>query len=183
MATHYTWIRLEIGLVRLDKGQKGWEDMEMYIERSASLDKEQEALWYFGGLRIIKTIEEQIDESCKIFEYVEPAGTVTYSYAPYQEDTAFYIVEGEMNFSSGNTSVRATPGTFLFLPRNVCFRSQVTASGPARLLTWTTSMGFAHRALNMGVAGQALVLSPPHMPEEEKMQQLTTMLRNTTQFI
>ncbi len=157
--------------------------MGTYIERSASLDKEQEALWYLGGLRIIKTFGEQINESCKIFEFVEPAGTLTSSYAPYQEDTAFYIVEGEMSFSSGSTNVHATPGTFLFLPRNIHFRSQVTASGPARLLTWITPMGFAHRALNMGVAGQALVLLPPHMLEEEKMQQLTTMLRNTAQVI
>lgn len=157
--------------------------MGTHIEGAASLNKEQEALWYFGGLRIIKAIEEQIDESCQIFEYVEPAGTLTYSYAPYQEDTAFYIVEGEMSFFSGSMSVHATPGTFLFLPRNVCFRSQVTASGPARLLTWTTPMGFAHRALNMGVAGQPLVLPPPHMPEEEKIQQLTTRLRNTARFI
>jgi quercetin dioxygenase-like cupin family protein len=157
--------------------------MEARITHSASLEKEQETLWYFGGLRIIKALGERTNGSCKIFEYREPAGTYISSYAPYQEDTAFYIVEGEAIFSSGGTTIHATPGTFLFLPRNVSFRYQVTRSGSARILTWTTPMGFAHRVMSMGNPGQALVLPTPHIFERERMQQLTTLLRNTAQTI
>ena len=150
--------------------------MEPYTERSASLDKEQEALWYLGGLRIIQALGEQPKEDCKILEYLEPAGTSTFSYAPYQEDTAFYVIEGEAIFVSGEATLHATPGTFLFLPRPVGFRSVVTSSGPARILTWTTPMGFAQQVTSMGNPGQAFVLSPPPLHESKKVQQLATFL-------
>ena len=154
--------------------------MEQCTERSASLDKEQEALWYLGGLRIIQVLGEQPKEDCKIFEYLEPAGTSTFSYAPYQEDAAFYVIEGEAIFVSGEVSILATPGTFLFLPRPVGFRSVVTSSGPARILTWTTPMGFAQQVTSMGNPGQAFVLSPPPLFEEKKVQQLAAFLRKTS---
>src|SRR5437879_5253568 len=73
--------------------------------------QEQEALWYLGGLRIIQALGEQPKEDRKIFEYLEPAGTYTFSYAPYREDTAFYVIEGEAVFSSGKTIAHATSGT------------------------------------------------------------------------
>jgi len=150
--------------------------MEPCTERSASLDKEQEALWYLGGLRIIQALGEQPKEDRKILEYLEPAGTSTFSYAPYQEDTAFYVIEGEAIFVSGKATILATPGTFLFLPRPVGFHSVVTSSGPARILTWTTPMGFAQQVTSMGNPGQAFVLSPPPLYESKKVQQLATFL-------
>jgi len=150
--------------------------MEPCTERSASLDKEQEALWYLGGLRIIQALGEQPKEDRKILEYLEPAGTSTFSYAPYQEDTAFYVIEGEAIFVSGEATIHAIPGTFLFLPRPVGFRSVVTSSGPARILTWTTPMGFAQQVTSMGNPGQAFVLSPPPLYESKKIQQLATFL-------
>ncbi len=150
--------------------------MEPCTERSASLDKEQEALWYLGGLRIIQALGEQPKEDRKILEYLEPAGTSTFSYAPYQEDTAFYVIEGEAIFVSGEATILATLGTFLFLPRPVGFRSVVTSSGPARILTWTTPMGFAQQVTSMGNPGQAFVLSPPPLYESKKVQQLATFL-------
>ena len=157
--------------------------MEPCTERSASLDKEQEALWYLGGLRIIQALGEQPKEDRKILEYLEPAGTSTFSYAPYQEDTAFYVIEGEAIFVSGEATIHATPGAFLFLPRPVGFRSVVTSSGPARILTWTTPMGFAQQVTSMGNPGQAFVLSPPPLCESKKVQQLATFLRKTSRTI
>ena len=150
--------------------------MDPCTERSASLDKEQEALWYLGGLRIIQALGEQPKEDRKILEYLEPAGTSTFSYAPYQEDTAFYVIEGEAISVSGEATILATPGTFLFLPRPEGFRSVVTSSGPARILTWTTPIGFAQQVTSMGNPGQAFVLSPPPLYESKKIQQLATFL-------
>ena len=112
-------------------------------QRSASCRQEQETLWYLGGLRIIQAFEPQMKQTDTIFEYLEPAGTSTFSYAPTQEDTAFYMIEGEATFFSGEATIHTTPGTFAFLPRSVGFRSVVTSPGPARILTWTTPMGFA----------------------------------------
>ena len=152
-------------------------------QSNASGWQEQETLWYLGGLRIIQALETQVKHNGTICEYLEPAGTSTFSYAPSQEDTAFYVIEGEASFVSGEATIHATPGAFLFLPRPVGFRSVVTSPGPARILTWTTPMGFAQQVMCMGNPGQAFVLSPPPLFESEKIQELATLLRKTSQTI
>ena len=153
--------------------------LDQTSQRSASRGPEQETLWYLGGLRIIQACEPQMKRAGAIFEYLEPVGTATFSYAPYQEDTAFYVIEGEAAFFSAGATIHAPPGTFVFLQRPVGFRSVVTSPGPARILTWTTPMGFAQQVTSMGNPGQAFVLSPPPLVESEKVQELATLLRKT----
>jgi hypothetical protein len=143
----------------------------------ASSRQEQEALWYLGGLRIIQELQTQVKRTSKIFEYLVPAKTSVLSYAPDPEDAAFYIAGGEAAFQSGETTIQATPGTFLFLPRSTGYRYMVPATGSMRLLTWTTPPGFAQQVTSMGNPGEAFVLSPPPAPESEKVQQLATLLR------
>jgi uncharacterized cupin superfamily protein len=87
--------------------------MRGHNELSAGLDQEREALWYFGGLRIIKALAEHSPGGWNIIEEVPPAGTRTSSYTPSPEDSAFYVLEGEATFASGSTTVHATAGTFL----------------------------------------------------------------------
>ncbi|MGO8947877.1 MAG: AraC family ligand binding domain-containing protein [Ktedonobacterales bacterium] len=139
--------------------------------------QERETLWYFGGLRIIQALETQTKPTGIIFEYLVPARTSVYLYGPHQEDTAFYVLAGEVTFFSGETTIQATPGTFLFLPRPVGFRYVVPSSSHVRLLTWTTPLGFAQQVTRMGNPGEAFVLSPPPIGESEKLQQLATVLR------
>lgn len=152
-------------------------------ELSACLDQEREALWYFGALRIIKALGEHTPGGWNIIEEMPPAGTRISSYAPSPEDRAFYVLEGEAIFASGSTTVHAAAGTFLFLPRNLSFRYEVGRLHSARMLVWTTPLGFAHTVTNMGTPGQALVLPPPRLLDQEKMRQLAALLRNTTRNI
>ena len=152
-------------------------------ELSAFLDQEREAVWYLGGLRIVKALGEHTPGGWNIFEEAPPAGTRTFSYGPSPEDSAFYVLEGEVTFASGSTTVHATAGTLLFLPRNLSFRYEVGGLHSARMLEWSTPLGFAHEVTNMGTPGQALVLPPPRLLDQEKMQQLATLLRNTTRTI
>jgi uncharacterized RmlC-like cupin family protein len=159
---------------------RGEEEKRMYSQTShsrASSQQEQETLWYLGGLRIIQALETQVKQTSKIFEYLVPAKTSVLSYAPNPEDTAFYILGGEATFRSGETTVQATPGTFLFLPRSMGYRYMVPPTGSMRLLTWTTPLGFAQQVMSMGNTGGAFVLSPPPTLQSEKIQQLGTLLR------
>jgi hypothetical protein len=150
---------------------------------SASLDQEREALWYLGGLRIIKALGEHRPAGWNVFEEAPPAGTRISLFSPAPEDSAFFVLEGEAIFASGSTKVHATAGTFLFLPRNLSFRYEVGKLHPARMLVWTTPLGFAHEVTQMGAPGRALVLPPPRLPDQEKMWQLAALLRNTTRTI
>jgi hypothetical protein len=144
---------------------------------SAANWQERETLWYLGGQRIIQALELPTQQTSIIFEYLVPARTSVYSYGPSQEDTAFYVLAGEATFISGETTIQAAPGTFLFLPRPVGFHYVVSSSSHVRLLTWTTPLGFAQRVTSMGNQGETFVLSPPSTYESEKVQHLATLLR------
>jgi hypothetical protein len=151
--------------------------MEKHNAHAASLEQEQETLWYLGGLRIIAALRELPARSSHLVEYREPSGTYTSSYSPRPEETAFYLAEGEGTFFSAGEMLSAPPGTFLFLPRHLSFRYQIGQSGPARIITWTTNSGFARQVLQMGQPDQALVLAPPMLGSLEKRHQLTALLQ------
>ncbi len=143
-----------------------------------TLNTEQEALWYLGTLRIIQAIGEQAGRAVHLTEYVLPAGTHIYAHRHRDEDEGVYVAEGEATFSCGEKVMNATAGTLLFLPQNVQHHLEVGKFAPFRYLTWMTATGFAHHVLHMGEPGQALVLSPPRLASQERIQQLALLLRN-----
>jgi mannose-6-phosphate isomerase-like protein (cupin superfamily) len=152
--------------------------MYRHISQSSAPSRhEQETLWYLGGLRIIQALQTAGSRAGTIVEYLVPARTAVWSYAPDPEDAAFYIVGGAATFWSGATTIQATPGTFLFLPRSTGYRYRLPPTGSMRLLSWTTPPGFAQRVLRMGHPGEAFVLCPPPAPESEKVHQLAALLR------
>jgi hypothetical protein len=146
-------------------------------ELSARLDQEREALWYLGGLRIIQALGEHSPGGWNVIEEAPPAGTRISSYSPSPQDSAYFVLEGEAIFASGSTMVHAAAGTFLFLPRNLSIRYEIGRLHPARMLAWTTPPGFAHEVTRMGTPGRALVLSPPRLLDQEKLQRLAALLK------
>jgi quercetin dioxygenase-like cupin family protein len=57
------------------------------------------------------------------------------------EDEAYYMVEGELLILMGHQVVRATPGTFLFLPRDTVHAFRNVGATPARFLGIVTPAG------------------------------------------
>ena len=57
-------------------------------------------------------------------------------------DEAFYVLEGEIDFTVAGWTHRETAGTFLFVPRGTEHRFQGASEAPARLLTIFTPSGF-----------------------------------------
>jgi quercetin dioxygenase-like cupin family protein len=147
---------------------------------ASTLNTEQEALWYLGNLRIIQAIGEQAGRAVRFTEYVLPAGTHIYAHRHRDADEGVYVVEGAATFSCGEKVMSVSAGTLLFLPQNVPHHLEVGKSAPFRYLTWMTSTGFAHTTLHIGEPGQALVLSPPPLASQERIQQLAMLLRNAT---
>jgi mannose-6-phosphate isomerase-like protein (cupin superfamily) len=146
----------------------------------ATLNEEQEALWYLGSQKIIQAIGEHAGDAVHLTEHTLPAGTQVYAYRLRDEDEGVYVTKGEATFSCGEKVMSATAGTLLFLPQNVHQHFEVGRSAHLRYLTWMTTTGFAHHILRMGEPGQALVLSPPPFASQERIQQLAILLRNVT---
>jgi mannose-6-phosphate isomerase-like protein (cupin superfamily) len=60
----------------------------------------------------------------------------------HREDEAMYILEGEYEIQCGDQVIWATPGVFVFLPRDTPNRYQNIGDTPARFLFITSPGGF-----------------------------------------
>jgi quercetin dioxygenase-like cupin family protein len=67
-----------------------------------------------------------------------PAGFASPAHIHHSGDEAFYVLEGEIRFQCGDKIITGTPGTFVYLPRQVAHTFQVGAT-PARILQFNTA--------------------------------------------
>ncbi len=61
-----------------------------------------------------------------------------------REDETFYVVEGEYEIQIGEAIVRATPGSYLYAPRDVPHRFRNISEQTGRLLIVFSPPGFEH---------------------------------------
>ena len=71
----------------------------------------------------------------------------------HREDEAFWVLEGELTFQIGEETIKASPGSFLFGPKDVPHRYTVD-SGPARMLFYPLAPGLRGVHLRHQRAGQ-----------------------------
>src|SRR5215213_7688844 len=102
-------------------------------ERTFGLKEgEGEARWWGGGLATIKATGKETGGRYTLVEVLEPEGEAPL-HVHHREDEAFYVLEGEMTFEIGEETIKASPGSFLFGPRDIPHRYTVD-SGPAKML-------------------------------------------------
>ncbi len=83
---------------------------------------------------------------------------------------AFYLLEGEATFISDDRRIKATAGSYLFLPRDIPHGFKVDA--PARLLILTTPAGFEQFVIEMSEPATDLTSPPATPPDMEKRMRL-----------
>ncbi len=92
---------------------------------------EGEAIWYLGGLGTWKITAEQTGSWGFAVE-VFPPGLQTARHIHHTEDGAFYILDGVLLMHLGDLEIEATPGAFVYMPRNVPHDFKVISATPAR---------------------------------------------------
>ncbi|MBD2102295.1 quercetin 2,3-dioxygenase [Leptolyngbya sp. FACHB-261] len=130
------------------------------------LPGEGKAVWSMSGLTTIKASTETTQGRFGLFEQLLPPGFEPPAHVHEKEDEAFYILEGELSFRCGNQSGRATPGSFLFLPRGVVHSFRIESSTPAKILIFCTPGGFEHFFEEMGEPAQQRELPPREQHEQ-----------------
>jgi quercetin dioxygenase-like cupin family protein len=148
-------------------------------ERTFGLKEgEGEARWWGGGLATIKATGEETDGLYSIVEVLEPQGAQAPLHLHRKEDEAFYVLEGEMTFEIGEETIKASPGSFLFGPKDVPHRYTVE-SGPARLLFLLSPAGFEELIYATSEPASERTLPPPPegQPSEAEMEQLGALAR------
>ena len=112
-----------------------------------------------------------------LVEVLEPEGEAPL-HVHHREDEAFWVLEGELTFEVGDETIKASPGAFLFGPRDVPHRYTVD-SGPAKLLFLLSPAGFEEFIYATSDPAEERTLPPPPEgpPSEAEMEQLGSVAR------
>lgn len=79
-----------------------------------------------------------------MFDWTIPAGFATGLHVHRVQEETFYVLDGECEWWAGDRRVRATPGTFLFLPPGVPHNITNVSDKPARVLMTVSPPGHEH---------------------------------------
>jgi len=120
----------------------------------------EQSVWYSGWLMTFLATGQDTKGQFALLEAVARKGNVPPPHIHHREDEVFYVVEGEMTFSVGDRTIKATPGTMVFLPRDVV-HSFVIESEQVRLVALVTPAGGEGFFKECGVPAPSMTLPPP----------------------
>jgi mannose-6-phosphate isomerase-like protein (cupin superfamily) len=131
-----------------------------------------DARWWLGGLVTVKATGKQTDGHYALVEVLDPEGPQPL-HVHHREDEGFWILEGEVTFEVGEQTIKASPGSFVFGPKDVPHRYTVE-SGPARMLFVISPAGFEDLIYATSEPAKELNLppEPEGPPDEAEMEQL-----------
>lgn len=79
-----------------------------------------------------------------MFDWTIPAGFATGLHVHRVQEESFYMLEGECEWRVGDQLVRATPGTYLFIPPGIRHDITNVSAKPARVLMTVSPPGHEH---------------------------------------
>jgi quercetin dioxygenase-like cupin family protein len=95
------------------------------------------------GERIRNSVIKADRPELSLFEFEVPPGGGADLHFHRQHSDSFLVLEGELEFHVGGTTVHGTPGTYVLAPPGVHHGFRNTSRTPARALNLHTPGGFA----------------------------------------
>ena len=107
-------------------------------------------------------------------EQVARKGNVPPPHIHHREDETFYVIEGEMTFSVGDKTIKATPGTMVFLPRDIVHSFSIE-SEQVRILVLCTPAGAEGFFKECSVPAPSMTLPPPAETPYSEIQKMMAL--------
>jgi len=133
-----------------------------------SLDR---SVWYNGSLMTFLATGEDTHGQFALIEAVARRGNVPPPHIHHREDEIFYLLEGEVVVSVGDRTIKGTPGTMIFLPRDVR-HSFTIESEQSRMLILLTPAGLEEWFREFSVPAPSMTLPPADEPEYRELQRM-----------
>ena len=127
---------------------------------------EGEALWWLGGLAVIKATAADTGGQMSIVEITEPPGAVAPLHVHHMEDEGFWLLEGDATLEVGGTVIEAHAGDYVFGPRDIPHRYSVGDAG-CRMLYIFTPGGMEEMIVAMSEPAGSRTLPPPSQEEPD----------------
>lgn len=125
---------------------------------------EGQTVWVLGDRYTFKVTGEQTNGMYTLIEQQVMPQSRPPPHIHHTEDEAFYMLEGEVTFFSGNATVQATAGTFIHVPRGTVHTFKNESSAPARMLVLITPAGFEQFFKEVGQSTNDASIPPPVTP-------------------
>ena len=148
------------------------------VEPVAVPKKEGEALWFFGALVEIKATAQDTGGQMSIVEVTHGPGAEAPLHVHHRDDEGFWVLEGNVRFEVGETTIEASAGDYLFGPRDIPHRYTVGDQG-CRMLFILVPGGFEDllRATSEPASGRTVPPPPEQEPTAEQIEALKAVIR------
>ncbi|MEX0873735.1 MAG: cupin domain-containing protein [Actinomycetota bacterium] len=120
---------------------------------------EGDALWFNGGLGVLKATSEQTEGRFAAMEILAPKGFAAPLHIHRNEDEFFVVLSGEVRVQHGDSVIEAVGGSIVYGPRNVAHSFHVD-SEEARLLLFFGPAGVEGFFRDAGKPAGSLGLPP-----------------------
>ena len=135
------------------------------------------AVWFLNQLAVVKATAKQTGNAFGLIEQLAPVGPASPYHVHRAEDETFYVLDGQLEFISGERRSTGGPGSSVFLPRDIPHGFRVVGESPARFLVLTTPGGFEGFFMEVGRPAEALTLPVPSAPDMQKLMALAAKYR------
>jgi len=148
------------------------------LEPVAVRTGEGEARWWFGALAEIKATAADTAGQMTIVEVTEPSGAEAPLHVHRRDDEAFWVLQGDVTFEVGETTIEASAGDYVFGPRGIPHRFTVGDQG-CRMLFLLVPGGIEDviRATSEPAPSRTLPPPPETEPTAEEIEQLKAIVK------
>ena len=139
---------------------------------------EGEATYFFNALMTTKASLAETGGAYSLTEHLATAASNPPMHVQVDEDEAFYVLDGEVEFEVDGQIVRATPGTFAFVARGSAHTFRVLTE-TARYLVICSGKptdNLEEFFVAMGEPATARALPAPEAPDMDKLLALTSRM-------
>ncbi|HEY1318456.1 MAG TPA: quercetin 2,3-dioxygenase [Gaiella sp.] len=133
---------------------------------------EGEETWFLQNRMTVKATAETTGGAYGLVESWIPAGASPPLHIHHRDDESFWVIDGTVTFRSGDETITAGPGSFVFLPRDVPHTFRVEGEETAHILTLLTPGGGERFFLEGGRPPEGPGLPPPGPPDIEKLKRV-----------
>ena len=134
-----------------------------------------EATWFFNALMTTKATMAETAGAYSLTEHLVTAASDPPMHVQAEEDEAFYVLDGEIEFEVDGETVLATAGTFAFVARGAAHRFRVLTP-TARMLVICSGKptdNLEDFFLGMGEPATERALPAPTAPDVDRLMVLT----------
>lgn len=123
-------------------------------------------IWIVGDEIEFKATGDDTGGQFALLEVLAKPGGGPPPHIHRNEDEFWYVLDGEFEILQGKHTVRATAGTYAYVPRGMVHRFENVGDAPARVLVGFSPAGFERFFFEAGVPAVEGGTPPPLGPEE-----------------